>query len=838
MFMHPSFKLFILRKFRRINITFCLLLLTFSFNSSAQHTVAGYGKITGRIVDSVSGQAVEYATISLYLSSSNKLVNGATTDSKGVFKLTNVGEGTYNLVVDFIGYRKGGKKEIIVSNSNPNTNLGDISLANKQTTLSEVNITADKSFIENKIDKTVYNAERDITSQSGVAADMLKKVPMVSVDVDGNVELQGNANIKFLIDGKPSILFGSNIADVLQSIPASQIQSIEIITSPGAKYDAEGTGGIINIILKKNNVRGMSGSISLSGGTRLENGSVNLGLRRGKIGINAFFSGNAQLSSSTLNKSDRSSQDSVFTSRLLQDGTSDFMRYGYQSGIGFDWDMTPKDNLNGSFGYDYFGNSNTGSANRESLLTDEGGNTISDVKDATKTASKFHQNSYDWQLGYKKKFKKEDQELEILCNSSNGTLYSYYEQSQAYQPSDSVYNSSYGKNPGIENESNFELNYTQPLGEDAKLEMGAKTELDHIKSTSDVYLLNGVSQNYDYSSDQSSSVDYKRIVYAVYVSANFRLFKWLDVKPGLRDEYTQAKAVYTNTGLVNMSPYNTLVPSLAFSHTFKNKQMLKINYSHRIERPDYRDMNPFINASDPKNISTGNPNLRPEIGDKVELSYSQTFKNGTTITPTLFYRGNKDDIQSYTTFYPVYKIGDSTYTNVALSTRENIGREDNYGLSLFASIPITKNINLRTNISCFQRYIYTGLPSGGNIQGFNYRINLNASYQITKTLIVEGMGNFNSPRINAQGTMPAFFTYNMAMRFQFFHKKGSIALTATNFFNKYVDQKTILNGSNFSLTNTRQLPYRSFGLNFTFKFGKMEFRKEPDDVNLNTPPGN
>jgi outer membrane receptor protein involved in Fe transport len=817
-----------------------LIMYVFSFNTAAQNANQALGRINGRIIDSLSSQPVEYATISLYNQTDNKLVNGATADDKGIFKITGLAEGTYNLMVDFIGYKKSVKNNILVSKLNNNIVIGDIRLADKQTTLREVNITADKSFIENKIDKTVYNAERDITSQSGVAADVLKKVPQVSVDVDGNVELQGNSNIKFLIDGKPSILFGSNIADVLQSIPASQIQSIELITSPGAKYDAEGTGGIINIILKKNNARGINGSISLSGGTRLENGSVNLGLRRGKFGANAFFSGNAQLSSSTINKSDRTSQDSATTSQLLQNGSSNFMRYGYQSGVGFDWDITPKNNINGSFGYDYFGNNNTGNADRESLLMDAEGNKLSDVKDAISTSSKFHQYSYDWQLGYKKKFKKEDQELEILSNSSNGNIYSYYEQSQKHEPSDSVYNSSYGKNPGIENESNFELNYTQPVGEDAKLEMGAKTELDHIKSTSDVFLLNGLTNGYDYSSDQSSSVDYKRIVYAAYFSATFRLIKWLDLKPGLRDEYTLAKADYSNTGLVNMKPYNTLVPSLALSHTFKNKQMLKINYSHRIERPDYRDMNPFINASDPKNISTGNPNLRPEIGDKIELSYSQTFKNGATINPTLFYRGNMDDIQSYTTYYPTYKIGDSTYTNVALSTRENIGREDNLGLSLFASIPITKEINLRTNISCFQRYITTGLPSGGNIQGFNYRINLNASYQITKTFIVEGMGNFNSPRINAQGKMPAFTTYNLALRLQFFHKKGSIALTAANFFNKYVNQKTELTGSNFTLVNTRQLPYRSFGFNFTFKFGKMEFRreKEVEDINLTNPPGN
>jgi len=379
----------------------------------------------------------------------------------------------------------------------------------------------------------------------------------------------------------------------------------------------------------------------------------------------------------------------------------------------------------------------------------------------------------------------------------------------------------------------------QPLPKDIKIETGGKVEMDHIQSTSNVYLLSPTTENYDYSPTQSSSIDYSRNVYAAYLSATFKMFKFLDIKTGLRDEYTDAKATFSNTGLFSFKPYNTIVPSAVIAHTFQNKQIIKLSYSHRIQRPEYRDLNPFINASDPKNISTGNPNLRPEIGDKIELAYSQTFKKGTTIAPSLFYRGNKDDIQSYTTLYSTYKMGDSTLTNVSVSTRENIGREDNFGASLFASIPINDKINIRGNVSCFERFINTGMVSGGDIHGFNYRTNMNVSYQINSTFIVELLGNFYSPRINAQGKMPAFTTYNFAFRKQLFHKKGSFALTATNFLNKYVDQKMELTGQNFTTTSIRQLPYRSFGFNFSYKFGKMNFskQKEIEDSNLN-PQGN
>jgi hypothetical protein len=511
-----------------------------------------------------------------------------------------------------------------------------------------------------------------------------------------------------------------------------------------------------------------------------------------------------------------------------------------QSGVGFDWDINSKNNITGGIGYDHFSNSNVGSAHRETIVRDASGNQVSLENDSIASTNKYHENSFNYDLSYVKKFKKADQELEVLANSSDGNIYSHYEQSQKHLSDDAIYSNSYGNNPGIENETNFEINYTQPLAEDALIETGAKATLDHIKSTSEVYVQNITTGNYDFYADPSFVADYKRTVYAGYLSASFKIADMMDVKAGVRNEYTSSKADFSNSGNVNLEPYNTFFPSLVISRTFKNKQTLKAAYTHRIERPDYRDFNPFINASDPKNITTGNPNIRPEIGNKIELSYIQTFKKGTTINTTLFYRGNIDDIQSYITYYPVYKIGDSTYDNVAVSTRENIGREDNFGLSLFASMPVKDKINIRANFSGFERYINTGISSVANVHGFNYRTNINVSYQVTGTLIIELFGNFNSPRINAQGTMPSFTTYNFAFRKQLFQKNGSIAITATSFLNEYVNQKTNLTGDNFTLSNTRQLPYRSFGINFTYKFGRLEFKKEKEqeDINLTNPPGN
>ncbi|MGZ4035232.1 MAG: carboxypeptidase regulatory-like domain-containing protein, partial [Bacteroidia bacterium] len=289
------------------SLTTFLFLLHFFYVSAQPQNSAAKGNISGKIIDSISGQAIEYATISLVTENDNKVVNGTTSDNNGVFQMTDIEFGSYKMQLYFIGYQIKTERSLIISKEKPDLQLGAIKLANTKTNLKEVTVTAEKNIIENKIDKLVYNVDKDVTSQGGVAADVLKKVPQVSVDVDGNVELQGSSSIRFLINGKPSIIFGNNIADVLQSIPANQIQSIEVITSPGAKYDASGTGGIINIILKKSTAEGYNGNISLSGGTRLENGSVNLNIHHGHFGANAFVSGNAQLPSTTLNNMQRTS---------------------------------------------------------------------------------------------------------------------------------------------------------------------------------------------------------------------------------------------------------------------------------------------------------------------------------------------------------------------------------------------------------------------------------------------------------------------------------------------------------------------------------------------------
>jgi len=821
-------------------IAFLGFLLILPFFLKAQlPVISSPGKINGVIIDSLDHTPIEYATIALSHNNQNDIINGTTSDTLGRFMITKVAKGSYRVVINFLGYQKKVINNITISDKVPSVFLGTILLSQKSTTLEGVTVTAEKSIIENKIDKMVYNAQNDITSQTGVATDVLKKVPQVSVDIDGNVELQGNSNIRFLIDGKPSTIYGNSITDVLQSIPASQIQSIEVITSPGAKYDAEGTGGIINILLKKTTVNGVSGNLSLSGGTRLQNGSFNLNIRKGKFGVNAFVSGNAQLPSTTLTYQERWTQDSAGKTQLIQNGNSKFQRNGYQAGLGFDWTMDTKDNLTGGFTYNHWSNYSKGVTSQNTLFYDSTGKAGAPFMNDLNVVNNYHSNSFNWSLNYKHNFAQKGQELNILYVSSYSMNYSDYRQTQGIGLNDSVYSGIFGSNPGTDMLTEVTADYTQPFGDKANLEAGIKASLESQKSSSNVDTLDLSTGNYEPDYPQSYTLDYSRNIYAAYLTGTFSLFKFLDVKPGARIEHTDTWINYAEMPGNSIPSYNTFVPSLIFSHNFKDQSSLKLSYSYRIQRPDYRDLNPFINLSDPHNISIGDPNLKPEIQNRFELGYNKTFKKGGNLNIVAFYRWNTDDIQSFVTFYPAYKIGDSVYTNVTVTNRANISSEVSIGGNVYGYIPIAHIIDLRSNISLYNRNIIEKGPQPASINSFEYRITLNMSVQILKTLAFEAFGFFNSAGTSVQGKLPSWSSYSLAIRQKLFHDKASIAFTASNPFNQYVILTTNLAGQNFTLTGNRKVAFQSFGLNLTYKFGHMKFQgmKEDENNNLMNGPG-
>jgi len=811
--------------FISIIVTISLL----AMNARAQGP-AGKGKITGKVVDAVSKQPVDYATIGIYKQGSASPVNGTTTDPKGNFAISRLPFGEYRIVVDFLGYQRFTAEHIVISEAHPTITINDVALSSSQKVLKDVNITAQASTVENKIDKLVYNVGNDLTAQGGVATDILKKVPMVTVDIDGNVELLGNPSIKFLINGKPSSIFGASLADALQSIPASQIKSIEVVTSPGAKYDASGTGGIINIILKDNKVQGYNGSLNASIGTRLENGSLNLNARKSNFGVNAFFSGNKTLRSQAFSTKDRTSTYSDTTRRQLQDAVGYIERGGFQSGLGVDWNINKNNNLNAGISYHHFSNHTDGTTNQEDQNVKTGFSPFSDLFSLRNASGQFGEDAIDLNLGYKKTFSKDGQELDVQYtgsfNKNNGDFYQKSDYANASIPS----TGSMGNNPGKDHETEISVDYTHPINDDVTIETGGKLYSENINSTSNVNTYNAVKNDFIYDALQSNSFNYGRNVYSYYLSASFKLFNFFNVKAGLRDEYTTT-TVNTQSGVI--PDYNFLSPSFVLSHKITKTQTIKLSYSKRIERPDFGDMNPFVNSTDPYNVSFGNPNLHPEIGNNFELGYNHPFDKGGNINITTFYRHNGFDVKQYTTAYKTYREGDSTYNNVYVSTRANVGSEVRFGINFSASLPVTDKFTIRPNFLVAARRIMDNLPNTPSfVAGYECRLNLNASYEFGNDFSAEAFGNYNSPNVGLQGKNPSFVSYSFAARKQFMNKKASIGFVTNVPFNEYINQSSTIVQPGNSQYSLRRVPYRSFGISFSYRFGKLEFKKD-DEKDLN-----
>jgi ferric enterobactin receptor len=825
------FKAAMLKQLLAISFIFLSLQLTAQEKPEKNSGTA----ITGKIIDSTTGKPIEYATITLYKIGDTKPVNGTVTNASGRYSVAAADSGLYKIVAEFIGYPPYTINNITATKKISTITLPDIRLIKSAVTMQAVTVSSAKGLIENKIDKVVFNAEKDITSHGGAATDVLKKVPQVSVDVDGNVELAGSASIRFLINGKPSTAFGSSVADVLQSIPASQIKSIEVITNPGAKYDAQGLGGIINIILKQSKVKGINGNLSLTAGTLNENGSLNLNARKENFGVNAFVSGNARLTTTVTNNSERLSNDTAGKKNLSlqQNSNSRFNRHGMEAGTGFDWTYKKKNNFTGSFRYGKFGNSGWGYSNQQQIIAAQGtGAILSNIASVNNTTAttKFYTTNIN--LTYKRTFNKEDQELEISLNASSENNKGLADNYQLLKPTDSLVFGVNTTNPGKEKGRELQIDYTQPLANDMVLGVGADVERAEVIGSSEIYSYKPAYKNYLYDTALSNNLDYIQDVYAVYGELSFPIGKITDAKIGSRYERTEINSYYSNAQKqAGKHGYNTLVPSIFLSRKIGDNQTIKLSYSKRIERPDYGDLNPFINTTDPKNVSAGNPFLKPEIGHRFEFGYSRNFEKAGSIIITAFYRRNEQDIQPFIVFYPTIKIGDSVYSNVAISTRQNIGIENNMGINTFVDLHIDAKLTLRSNLSFFKRHTINAIDPDFNSNSFNYRFNINTSYQFSNTFAGEFFGNFNSARNEAQGKYPSFISYSIALRKQFWNKKGSLALGANNPFNKYVKQQTKLFGPNFVVNSTRNIPFRSITLNFTWKFGKLEFKKEKEEQN-------
>lgn len=799
-------------------LTFLLLLSGISF-AQAQGMGGGgspalSGRISGTILDSITQKPIDYATVALARTGSTKSTNGALTDEKGTFKIENITAGTYRLTIAFLGYQTKMVESVITTPSKLDLNLGNIVLAPNQKMLNEVLITGAAPIIENKIDKLVYNAEQDIAIAGGDATDVLRKVPLLSVDFEGNVSLRGSQNVKVLINGKPSGSMANNMADALKAIPSDQIKSVEVITSPSAKYDAEGTSGIINIITKKNDLAGVSGSVNGGVGTRQNSGNVNLNAKTGRLAVTANGGGRyswPQTSTISFNRS-----NTAGTQTISQSGESKTDRLASNGSIGADYDFNSYNSISINVRLNGFNNSANGSNLNQNMFNGLATN-FTRLSD-----NEMNMNGVDWSSDFLHKFKKKDQQISMAYQYAKSTQMSDYNTDFSNTIIDE-----FGNNVADNMENTVQIDYTHPFKK-VTLETGVKGIIRDIISDNQTRNYNSVSNIFTPISSRTYIYDYNQDVYSAYATFGFTLAKKYGVRAGARYEGTEIKGDARSAGTTASpfsSSYYNLVPSIVVSRTFKNYSTVKLSYNQRLQRPSLFYLNPFLNSADVFNQSQGNPALKPELSHNVEFNYSMFVKTS-VLNASVYYRRTNDIIESFV--FPISVTDPSTGSSATGSktTFRNVGNNNSVGFNFFGQINPVKPLTLRSNFNVYTYDINTnnGLVATNSGVQLVYNAFLMASYVFPKGLTFETFLITNAPRRTSQGKNPSFNMWNLGFKKEIMKKKGSIGLTIIDPFNENKNFRQSIAGADFTQSSNFSVPFRSFGTSFSYRFGKLSMQ--------------
>ncbi|WP_337872344.1 TonB-dependent receptor [Ignavibacterium sp.] len=780
-----------------------LLQIVYAQNRSGnQQGMMINGKISGTVIDAQTKQTIEYCNIALFNLRDSSMVNGTISGKEGKFVIENVKPGLYFIRASYIGYFNNIIDSILVTPRNPEIDLGVIRLDGKTIELTNVVVTGEKEVIINNLDKKVINVEKDLTNVGGTAVDVVQNIPSVSVDADGNISYRGNQNIKILIDGKPSELLGLGSGDILSNIPASQIESIELVTNPSARYDPEGTGGILNIVMKKRFNGGLNGNISLTGGTGDKfNGSLNFNYKLPDV--NFFASIDSRLHNTDNNgNSFRTNNISNSFSYLDQLNNGTFSHFGHNFTTGID--ITP-DNYNTytlSVRYRNFG------FDTESLVKTKNLNSLNEITRYFERNSDAERrmNALQYTLSYKRTFDTKGAELTGDIILGNFRMKRDEDFLQTNFNTDLTPNGETLLQKGLSNNKNIQWtiqsNYINPIEGFGRIETGFKITLKNFNSKND-YL------NYDINSaawlediTRKTDFDYKENVYAVYgiYSNNISDFQY---QLGLRLEQADVTGTENLTHSFFTNNYFSVYPTVHLVQALPNQQELQLSYSRRVERPNNRRLNPYVDRSDSLNISYGNPELKPEFINALEFGYSKLFGK-TAITSSVFYRNTSDAITNFTI------VNDNGITE---STWRNLAKNLSYGLELTFSSPLVEWFRTNTSFTYFKNE-FEGL--GISNADYSWMAKMNNTFMLSKDFNFQINLNYNAPTIMGQSKMKEQFATDFAMKKDFLDGQLSLTFRLSDVFNtREWDSETI--GQNFITTSYRKMESRVAYLGISYR---------------------
>lgn len=788
-----------------------------AFSLSPDGPGALNGVIIGKVTEGTTNSAVEYATVTLYRAADSVMIDGVITDAAGAFEFKKLEPGEYNVIVSFMGYRKVLVQGIRIDEKNSTKDIGTVTLKPNVTDLNEVEIVAEKPLVEYKIDRKVVNVDQQLQAQGGTAVDVLERIPSVSTDLDGNVALRGSTSFTVLIDGKPSILTGS---DALNQIPASTIDRIEIITNPSAKYDPDGTAGIINIITKKNSLKGLSGIVNLSAGTNPDyTGSLMLNYRTKKISL----SFGADFGSRTMPGYRTSYRESYFgdTVNYLQtDNTNTMKRQSYSLRAGIDYSLTDKNTLSAEGSYRAFDMSRGGTTKNEGWSNLD----INHSYYYTDALDESDHPSFQVTLRDIHKFNEKGTELTTQFTYNQGDdggsarTQQYLSDETWTEIGSYLYDYRQDTKEG-EKDYRGDIDFEHSFSEKSKLEAGFQLRME--QTDEDYRYFNFDSTSNDWIEDlvQSNKYNFHNDIYALYGTYSTE-FKNLGVKAGLRAEYTD-RNLHQITGNQDY-PYEKfdIYPSLYLTYKLPYNQQMQLSYSKRVERPRGHMLNPYPMFSDAFNTFSGNPELEPEFSHNLELNYQKYF-GYSFLTLESYYRLTNNKMT---------RVQELDENGVMYTTMDNINNDRSLGIEASANIKVNSWFTINPIASIYDyRLNKTG---EGNVDSTRSSTNWNASIEFAADLKTNTKirlnGNYDSPSVTVDGTRKGTYYMGFSARQDFFDNKFSVTLNIRDVLDSR-HMKDSSEGDNYYLTseNWRKAPV--FTLTLSYKWNNYNRRRNGSD---------
>jgi len=754
--------------------------------------------VTGSVKEQSTRKPVAYATVMIGDKETGEAITGTTTEEDGSFRVTTTARDFF-VEITFIGYESQRKEDITIRNGK--VDVGTIMLVEDSRALQEVVVRGEKSRTEFKLDKRVFNVGQDLASTGASALEVLNNVPSVNVNIEGQVSLRGSAGVQILIDGKPSVMADQQ-SNALGTITADMIESIEVITNPSAKYAAEGTSGILNIILKKEEKKGLNGSVTLNTGVP-DNHSVGVSLNRRTEKFNLFTQLGAGYRSLP-QFSESINRDRINNTTVSSNGTEYRNETFYNVILGTDYHINKLNviTLSGNMAYEV----EKQPSQYDFSFTDSTG-TLASRWNRRETTSATNP-KYQYELQYEKKF--EDNEDHVLLFSAIGSFFGKDQSSEFINTP--VFGENFNNNQRTDTkfkqaDYTFKLDYTDPLTEQITIETGAQYLINDVGN--DFSVQNLIDGTWITSDALTNNFEYNQKVLGIYGTGAYEGKKW-GVKLGLRAENTDLNTLLTNTNEANNRNFTNLFPTVHSSYKLTEKVSVQAGYSRRIYRPRLWDLNPFFNIRNNFNVRVGNPNLLPEFTDSYEITSIFNLKKA-SLNASLYQRSTSAVIERISTFE----------NNVNITRPENIGTNRTTGVELNGDYSPNRWLKLTGDFN-LNYFVRNGefQQQSFDFSGDQWSSQLTSKIALPADFDLEITGNYQSSYRTVQSTVSGFAFADLGLRKKLKGGKAVINLGVRDVFASRI-QESVIERSNFYLYNYGRRG-RFVTLGFSYGFGKGE----------------